>query len=128
MIRVFFACSVSFSEVLLNQVLLQDPDLSNPLVGVLQRFRQQLVAFMSDIEKMFYQVRVSRRDADRLGLSDGLMGLQFYYMVVNLFGAVSSPSCTNYALHRTAEDDTSKFGDAMVNTIIDNFYIDNFLG
>ena len=32
------------------------PDLTNQIVGILPRFREGRVAFMEDIEAMFYQV------------------------------------------------------------------------
>ena len=61
-IRVVFDCSASFEGHSLNDKLLQGPDLSSNLVGVLTRFRQEKYAFMADIEKMFLQVRVRRED------------------------------------------------------------------
>ena len=42
----------------LNQQLLQGPDLTNPLIGVLIRFRKESVAVMEDIHAMFHQVQV----------------------------------------------------------------------
>ena len=50
----------------LNDQLLQGPDLTNTIVGVLTRFRQEQITFMSDIEAMFYQVRVCPGDCDYL--------------------------------------------------------------
>jgi len=55
---VVFDCSASFQGTSLNDHLLQGPDLTNSLVGVLSRFREHSVVFMGDIESMFYQVRV----------------------------------------------------------------------
>ncbi len=46
----------------LNTELLQGPDLTNSLVGVLLRFRQEPIAMMADIKSMYYQVRVPRSD------------------------------------------------------------------
>jgi len=40
--------------------------MTNPLVGVLTRFRQEPVAFMADIEAMFYQVLVPANQRDFL--------------------------------------------------------------
>ena len=51
--RVVFYCGVKYRGTSLNQQLLQDPDLTNPLVGVLIRFRQEAVAMAADIEAMF---------------------------------------------------------------------------
>ena len=57
-IRVVFDCNAQFAGRSLNQELLTGPDLTNQIVGVLTRFRQGEVAFMVDIESMYYQVRV----------------------------------------------------------------------
>ena len=42
----------------INENLLSGPDLTNHLVGVLIRFRVGPVAFMANIQAMFYQVKV----------------------------------------------------------------------
>ena len=57
-IRVVFNCSAQFAGRSLNQEMLTGPDLTNPIVGVLTRFRQGEVAFMADKESMYYQLRV----------------------------------------------------------------------
>ena len=54
--RVVFDCSAKFAGTSLNDQLLQGPDLTNSLVGVLTRFRQEPAAFMADIDATFYQV------------------------------------------------------------------------
>ncbi|XDV45657.1 hypothetical protein PO909_013717 [Leuciscus waleckii] len=56
-LRVVFDCTASFQGRSLNSELLQGPDLTNTLVGVLLRFREEPVAIMADIESMFYQVK-----------------------------------------------------------------------
>ncbi len=52
-LRVVFDCTASFQGRSLNSELLQGPDLTNTLVGVLLRFREEPVAIMADIESMF---------------------------------------------------------------------------
>ena len=42
----------------MNSNLLTGPDLPNNLVGVLLRFREHLVAVLTDIEGMFMQIAV----------------------------------------------------------------------
>lgn len=39
-----------------------DPDLTNQIIGVMFCLRQEKVAFMDDIEAMFYQVRILPED------------------------------------------------------------------
>ena len=51
-IRVVFDCRARYGGTSLNDRLLQGPDMTNSLVGVLTRFRQEPVAFMADIEAM----------------------------------------------------------------------------
>ena len=65
-ICVIFDCAAQYKGESLNKHLLQGPDLTNSLVGVLQRFRQEPVAFTCDIEGMFRQVRVNKEDRDLL--------------------------------------------------------------
>ena len=52
-IRVVFDCSACYQGESFNGHLLQGPDLTSKLTGVLRRFREK-VAFITDIEKMFF--------------------------------------------------------------------------
>ena len=65
-VRVVFDCSAKYHRTSLNDQLLQGPDLTNTLVVVLTRFREEPIALTADIEKMFYQVRVPSTDCDAL--------------------------------------------------------------
>jgi len=64
--RVVFDCAARFCGVSLNDLLLQGPDLTNNLVGVLSRFRQEPVAFAADIKAMFHQIYVAEPDREAL--------------------------------------------------------------
>ncbi len=64
---VVFDCGAEFKGTSLNYQLLQGPNLTSSLIGVLLRFRQEPVAFMTDVWAMFYQVRVTDEDKDFLG-------------------------------------------------------------
>ncbi|GAA6102997.1 uncharacterized protein LOC117595338 [Tachysurus ichikawai] len=69
---------------------------------------------MADIQAMFHQVKVTESDTDFLlflwwpqgNVDDAPVE---YRMTVHLFGAVSSPSIANFALRKTAQDNTSNF-------------------
>lgn len=65
-VRVVFDCSAKYLGSSLNEKLLQGPDLTNSLVGVLTRFREERIALMSDVEAMFHQVRVKPDDCNAL--------------------------------------------------------------
>ena len=131
-VRVVFDCSAKYRGSSLNDQLLQGPDLTNTLVGVLTRFREEPVAFMSDIEAMFYQVRVQPSDCNYLRFlwwpeGDLDKEPEEYEMLVHLFGGASSPSCANYALKKTAEDNKEDFDAITVETVKKNFYVDDCL-
>ena len=55
-LRVVFDCRPPYKGTSLYKVLLQGPDLTNSLIGVLPRFYQEPIAIMADIEGMFHQV------------------------------------------------------------------------
>ena len=87
---------------------------------------------MVDIESMFYQVKVSEADCSYLCFlwwPNGNLesNLEESQMVVYLFGAASSPSCSNFALRKTAEDNSQHFPEAVVSTVKNNFYVDDCL-
>ena len=129
---VVFDCSGRFKGTSLNNHLLKAPDQTNQLVGVLLRFRKEPIAFMAYIENMFYQVRIPDSDADLLRFlwwTDGDLTKEpeEYQMLVHFFGAVSSPSCSNYALLKTADDSNEKVMEEVIDKVKKNFYVDDCL-
>ena len=131
-VRVVFDCASVFHGSSLNTQLLQGPDLTNNLVGVLTRFREEPVAMMADVESMFHQVNVSPRDYDALRFlwwpgNDLSKEPQEFQMLVHLFGATSSPCCANFALRRTAHDNLDDFDISVIETVKRNFYVDDCL-
>ena len=131
-IRVVFDCSAEYQNESLNKDLLQGPDLTNNLVGVLCRFRKEHVALMSDIKGMFHQVRLTKRDRDLLRLlwwedGDPAKELTEFRMTVHLFGAASSPPSANYALKRAPSDNKKGLGSEAASFIRRDFYVDDGL-
>ena len=61
-----FDCAAKFKGKSLNEHVMQGPDLTNSLVGVLLRFRQECVALIADVEAMFRQVPVDEKDVGAL--------------------------------------------------------------
>ena len=128
-VRVVFDCTAKFQNVSLNQQIVQGSDLTNSLTGVLTRFRTQPIAIMADIEKIFYQVRVPTEDSRYLRFlwwpsGDMDKEPEEFQMLVHLFGGVSSPSCANYALQKTADDNVEHFDKDTIRTVRRNFYVD----
>ena len=65
-VRVVFDAAASYKGTSLNDQLVTGPDLLNSLVVVIMRFRLHAVAMISDIEAMFFQVRVIEKDQPSL--------------------------------------------------------------
>ena len=131
-VRIVFDCAAEYRGQSLNNEVLQGPDLSNKLIGVLIRFRLYPVAFMADIQAMFHQVRVVREDQDVLRFlwwpeGDLDKNPEKYKMTVHLFGGTWSPSCCTYALRHTAEDHKEGYSAEAVETMLRNFYVDDCL-
>ena len=131
-IRVVFDCSALCDGQSLNQQLLQGPDMTNNLTGVLCRFRQDRIAFMCDIQGMFHQVKVDVEHRNLLRFlwwdNPELKGDPVEFrMTVHLFGPTSSPGCANFALKTTADQYEETCGRAAANFIRRNFYVDDGL-
>lgn len=131
-IRVVFDCSARYFGTSLNDALLQGPNLTNTIVNVLLRFREESTAMMSDIEGMFHQVRVSDHHTDCLRFlwwpdGDLTKTPEAYKMVTHLFGAVSSPACANVALRQAAEDNKDYFEPDVVQSVAKSFYVDDYV-
>ena len=131
-VSVVFDCASKFHGTSLNDQLLQGPDLTNSLVGVLLRFRQEPMAMIADVEQMFHQVMVKPEDCDALRFlwwPDGDLSKDpvEHQMLVHLFGATSSQSCASFALKKTANDNKNDFDVLTIDTVNRNFYVDDCL-
>lgn len=120
-LRVVFDCAASYQGVSLNSELLQGLDLTNSLIGVPLRFRQEPIAMISDIKSMYHQVRIPEDDTNLQRFlwwpaGDLSQDIVEYRMTVHIFRVTSSPSCANYALRRTAEENRSKSSPEAVNS------------
>jgi hypothetical protein len=128
-VRVVFDAAAKFQDTSLNEHLLQGPDLTNDLVGVLIRFRQDRIAYAADIEAMFHQTRVISKDSLRfLWWSDSIDDPpEEYQMMVHIFGVTSSPCCASKALRQIVDDNESKFDQEVTRKLRRNFYVDDNL-
>ena len=114
----------------LNDNLLIGPDLLNNLLGVLLRFRAGRTAISGDIEGMFLQARVPKADQRYLRFlsrEETSQDVEVYQYTRHVFGAKSTPTCANYALQRTAEDNSRDYPTSVVQTVSNNFYMDDLL-
>lgn len=127
-IRGVFDSSATYEGVSLNSVLLKGPDLTNSLIGVLMRFRQDSIALCGDIESMFYCFSVSEEHRNFLRFfwheaNDPSKPLIEFRMCKHVFGNRPSPAVANCGLRKAvdnADEDVKRF-------INRNFYVDDGL-
>lgn len=130
--RVVFDCACRTEGVSLNDQLLQGPENTSTLIGVILRFRVNSVAVAADIKRMFHQVFVSPEDRGALCYlwwpgGDLTKEPKTYQMLVHIFGATSSPSVCGYALRKAANDNREDFSSETVEAALRDFYVDDLL-
>ena len=87
---------------------------------------------MEDIEGMFFQVKIPPdqrsyfkfmwfKDHD---VTNEVIECQ---ITSHVFGGTSSPSCCNYALRKTAEDNKQHYDEDVLKSLSRNFYVDDLL-
>ena len=112
-----------------NDKLLSGPDLLQSLIGIIFRFREHQIALSADLEAMFLQVAVPNDDSRCLRFlwrEDPVRRIEVYKYTRHVFGAKSSSTCANYALHQVAKDNAVN-DESLVKTVQRNFYVDDFL-
>ena len=87
---------------------------------------------MADIESIYYQGRVPEYKQSFIKFlwsenhnieeepSD-------FAMCAHVFGGVSSASCSNYALQKTATNNADQYGQEAAEVVRSNFYVDDLL-
>ncbi|XP_068209384.1 uncharacterized protein [Palaemon carinicauda] len=131
-IRGVFDSSAKCHGVSLNSVLLTGPNLTNNLLGVLIRFRKEMVAVTADIQHMFhcFLVREDHRNYLRfLWHKDNDIDndLVEYRMRVHVFGNSTSPAVATLGLRKTAQASGKDFGNRVTQFVSRNFYVDDGL-
>ena len=127
-----FDCAARQHGTSLNEQLLPGPDLLNSLIGVLTRFKKGRIAFVANIEAMYHQVRVNPKDQKYLRFlwwptgNTSISPLE-YCVTVHVFEATSSPTCANYAMQQTDKNNVHLYSDEVVQTVAENFYMDDCL-
>ena len=121
--------AAKYQAVALNDELLSGPDLLRSLIGIIFRFREHQIALTAEIEARFLRVAVPNDDCRCLRFlwrEDPVRRIEFFEYTRHVFGAKSSPTCANYALHQVAKDNAVN-DESLVRTVQRNFYIDDFL-
>lgn len=131
-IRGVFDSSAKHDGISLNSVLLTGPDLSNSLLGVLLRFRREMVAVTADVQHMFHCFIVEEKHRNFLRFfwhkdNDLEEDLIEYRMRVHVFGNSPSPSVATLGLRRTVQAAEHKYGSHVSEFVNKDFYVDDGL-
>ncbi|KAL0831974.1 hypothetical protein ABMA28_001474 [Loxostege sticticalis] len=129
-LRVVHDAAAKVKGVSLNSMLLPGPDLLQPLLGILMRFREGKIALTADIKEMFPQVKIREcdRDAQRFLWRDEPKGpIKIYRMSSMIFGACSSPATAIYIVNKNASQFREEFPEA-VHAITSDTYMDDYIG
>ena len=108
------------------------PNFSNLIISAIIRFREEHVAFMTDIESMFHQVKVPNKHCQSLRFlwwqdNDLNSSPKDYQMVLHLFFGLSSPRYHNYAMMHISTDQQNRFSLDIYETLKRSFHVDDLL-
>ncbi len=131
-LRIVFDCAAQHKGVSLNETAMQGPDLTNSLLGVLIRFRQDKIAIASDICEAFMQLVVPDNQRDMLSFlwwpdGDTTSRPERYHVTRHVFGSVWAPSCCGYAIKRVADEFGDEFSEITRKAVKTAFYVDDLL-
>ncbi|XP_061719997.1 uncharacterized protein LOC133527124 [Cydia pomonella] len=113
--------------VSLNSLLLTGPDLLQPLLGILMRFREGAVALNADIREMFPQIKIIEKDRDAqrfLWRDTPGEPIRTFRMSSMIFGAASSPFTAIHIKNKNALEWQETYPEA-ARVIIDDHYMDD---
>ena len=130
--RIVLDAAASDTGPSFNSRIMQGPDMMQPLVDVILRFRQDDIGFMCDIKEMFHQVRLPADNKVSLRIlwykdHDIDKPLQDYEITVHPFGLKSSPAAANFCIRQTALDNESDASAETVNVMLKQLYVDDCL-
>ena len=126
--RIVFNSSAKFQGYSLNDYLAKGPSLLNQLLGILIRFRENKVAFIGDISKMFHSIDIPNYDQ----MTHLFLWRNFeidrspktYAMTAVNMGDRPSATIAQVALRKTAEEAAEEFPVAS-KVIKKNSYMDD---
>ena len=129
-VRIVFNSSANYMGHVLNEYWAKGPDLLNNLLGVLIRFRENRVAFMGDIRKMYHTVKTSELDQHTHRFlwrdMDSTREPDTYIIQRVSFGDKPSGTIATVALRKTAEMMRKNYLEA-ADIIQTNTYMDDII-
>lgn len=127
--RLVFDAAAKFQGISLNSSLMSGPDLNQPLVSVLLKFREKPIGVCGDIKEMFHQVLIRKEDQDSQRFvfrSDKKEPLKVFKMQAMTFGATCSPTTAQYVKNKNAQQFYKEFPQA-VEAVLQNHYVDDYV-
>ena len=128
--RLVFNSSARYMNNTLNDYWAKGPDLLNNLLGVLIRFRENEVAIVGDISKMYHTVKTSVLDQHTHRFlwrdMESNRSPDIYVITSVSFGDKPAGAIAQLALRKTAESESDKYPQA-ADTLIKNTYMDDVL-
>lgn len=128
-IRLVFAAAALVKNKSLNEHLLPGPDINQPLISILFKFRQAPIAVCGDLREMFHQVIIRKEDQDcqRFLWRDSQSSeVNVYVMERMIFGSSCSPTIAQYVKNTNAERFKDKFPRAY-RAVVERHYVDDYV-
>ncbi|XP_073949064.1 uncharacterized protein [Choristoneura fumiferana] len=126
---VFDASSKGSNDTSLNDDLMVGPQLQEDLRSLIMRWRMKKICFVADVEKMYRQILVTKKDADYQRLlwrRNTDAEIKDYRILRVTFGTASAPYLAVKTLHQTAEDE-GKYHPKAAKIIKEDFYMDDLM-
>lgn len=126
---VFDASSKGTNNISLNDELLVGPQLQDDMRNIIMRWRLHRICYVADIQKMYRQIMVHKKDADLQRIiwrRNSRDPLQEYRLCRVTFGTASAPYLAVKTMHKVAEDEGIEHPEA-VKTIKEDFYMDDLM-
>ena len=129
-VRIVFNSSANYMGHILNDYWAKGPDLLNNILGILVRFRENPVAFIGDIKKMYHTVATTTLDhhTHRFLWRDMNSNKEPDTYVIQRvsFGDKPSGAIATVALRKTAEMNKDRYPEA-TEIILTNTYMDDII-
>ena len=124
--RIVFNTSANFKGQILNEFWAKGPQLINSLIGVLIRCRENVVALIGDIRKMYHAVKIEGVDQHTHRFlwrqMDGSIETNVFEITLVSFEDRSSGNITIAALWKTVDMFAEQFS-RVQDIIYDDIYI-----
>lgn len=126
--RLVFDAAASVGGQSLNSSLLSGPDMNQPLLSILSKFREGRVGVCGDIREMYHQIVIRPEDqhSQRFLWRNNNGEIDVYIMCAMTFGSTSSPATAQYVKNLNASR-FMKSSPAAANAIIERHYVDDYV-